>query len=314
MMDHWEVGVVLALRDVQWLRKEPDELIPPLCICLDGNAESKMGDGLFEVDERFLLLEIKPDHSFCSDEWTASTGPKRAYKKLMDLAAQSEASPGLSNLHKLMSLSTQGHFFAFWGESQPSNLAPSHFDQLYLQPYLLTALKEIPDNSSGIKPGSEYSGIPSHKYAKVLLARLPSGLASKTHLAPKWPLTLREMTSEGAVAARSCLKEPGAASVMRSDLRSPGLTMDELQTYVDFLCKESTQDGCKRDETKEDLKLILAGTRGFIRHIGNTSELAIIIAAYKEDQLQPTKGRAPKFYERATIAIEEPAIKKKLGG
>lgn len=304
MKDHWEVGVVLALRDAQWLKANPGVSIPPLNISLDGNAESKMGDGLFEMDERFFLLEIKPDHSFCDSEWTDAKGPKRAYKKLMDLAAQDEAQLLEPTLRLRLSQSARGHFFAFWGESTPPNPDSSHFQRLFFQPYLLTALKALPAGAALRAPGACYSGRPSKSHATSLLLSLPIGLADANHLIPKWPLTMREMMSTGTWMACSCKKSPDASTVKASDLLPVGLDMEELQQYVDFLCKESTEDGCQQNQIEEDLKLVLMGTKGFIRHISGTSQLMMVIRAYKANQLKPTKGRAPPIEEQPKLKLD----------
>ncbi len=302
MKSHWEVGVVLAMRDAQWLQANPGAQIPPLNISLDGNAESKMGDGVHQVGEKFALLEIKSDQSACKSEWTGSMGEKRAYKKLMDLAARDEANNGAPDSREVLSRSTRGHFFAYWGQTQN---AQSHFDQLFLQPYLLTALKSIPVTATLKGPGSCYSGRPSSQHALVLLASLTVGLTNGSILIPCWPLTLAELF-QGAMKARFCHKHPTATSVRSTDLLELGLEVDELQTYVNFLCTERASDGCEKDVLEEELKMMLIGSQGFVRHISNTTELMNVITAYRENRLTPTPGVTPTLTQYPQLDVSKP--------
>lgn len=302
MKSHWEVGVVLALRDAQWLQANPGAEIPPLNISLDGNAESKMGDGVHQVGEKFALLEIKPDQSFCESEWVGSKGPKRAYKKLMDLAAIDEGNNGSIESRKELSRSTRGHFFAYWGETAGTQ---SHLEQLFLQPYLLTALKALPAGSTLERPGSCYSGRPSSQHALVLLGSLTVGLTNGSVLIPQWPLTLAELFHD-AIKARFCHKHPTATSVRSTDLLELGLEVDELQTYVNFLCTERASDGCDKDVLEEELKMMLIGSQGFVRHISNTTELMSVITAYREHRLTPTPGIEPTVSRYPSLDVNKP--------
>lgn len=302
MKNHWEVGVVLALRDAQWLQANPGAEIPPLNISLDGNAESKMGDGVHQVGEKFVLLEIKSDQSACQSEWTGSKGEKRAYKKLMDLAARDEVNNGAAASRKLLSQSTRGHFFAFWGQTES---AQSHFDQLFLQPYLLTSLEAIPAKASHKGPGSCYSGRPSSQYAFALIRSLTVGLTDGSSFAPRWPLTLAELFSLHHTP-RFCQKDPAATSVKKTDLMELGLDVDELQNYVNFLCIERQSDGCDRDALGEELKLMLIGSQGFVRHISHTNELMNVIAAYRDNTLVPTPGLTPEISQHPQLSVTQP--------
>lgn len=299
MKSHWEVGVVLALRDAQWLQANPDATIPAMNISLDGNAESKMGDAIHQFGERFALLEIKPDQSYCQSEWMGSKGPKRAYKKLMDLAALDEVANGLSDTRKTLIQSTRGHFFAYWGQTDVDH---SHMHQLFLQPYLLTALKALPTGKALKQPGSCYSGRPSSQHAVTLEGSLTVGLESGNSFHPHWPLTLANFFSPPN-AVRFCHKDPSAQSVPVSSLLELGLDVDEMQAYVNFLCTEKKSDGCDRDILEEDLKMMLIGSQGFIRHITNTTELMNVIKAYREDRLVPTLGVSPRFNEHPPVTV-----------
>jgi hypothetical protein len=302
-MDHWEVGVVLALRDAQWLEANPGANIPAMNISLDGNAESKMGDGVHQMGERFALLEIKPDQSFCQSEWMDKNGPKRAYKKLMNTAAIDEVKSGDPESRIRMSQSTRGHFFAYWGETSDH---ASHLDQLFLQPYILTALQALPAESTHSRPGSCYSGRPSRTHATALLDSLSIGQHNEKKFYPSFPLSLTDVLLPQRYTSCFCLKNPTANFIDPSALLPLGLEVDELQDYVNFLCKESIEDGCQKNTLEEDLKMMLVGSNGFIRHIRKTSELAQVITAYKQNSLIPTPGVAPTITRCATLNIGLP--------
>lgn len=261
-----------------------------------------MGDGVHQVGEKFALLEIKSDQSACQSEWTGSKGEKRAYKKLMDLAARDEVNNEAADSREVLSRSTRGHFFAYWGQTEN---AQSHFDQLFLQPYLLTALKSIPVTATLKGPGSCYSGRPSSQHALVLLASLTVGLTNGSILIPCWPLTLAELFQD-AMKARFCHKHPTATSVRSTDLLELGLEVDELQTYVNFLCTERASDGCEKDVLEEELKMMLIGSQGFVRHISNTTELMNVITAYRENRLTPTPGVTPTFTHYPQLDVSKP--------
>lgn len=302
MQSHWEVGVVLALRDAQWLQANPQTQIPVMNISLDGNAESKMGDGVHQVGERFALLEIKPDQSFCRSEWAGSKGPKRAYKKLMDLTAIDEVGNRLPYTRKVLSQSTRGHFFAYWGETED---AQGHLGQLFLHPYLLAALADLPTGAMHKSPGSCYSGRPSSGHAIFLAQSLTVGLTNGSIFHPRWPLSLADFFLPLS-AARFCCKQPDATSVRPVDLLELGLEVDELQAYVNFLCTERESDGCKKEVLEEELKIMLIGSQGFVRHISNTTALMNVITAYREQRLTPTLGLRPEFTQYPPVCVAEP--------
>lgn len=92
----WEDSLIVALRDLQWIRKNRATLyemrrhgkaatdaeraaiqakvkdlpVPPALLAkLDGNAESASGDVLTSVEKRFFLLELKASEValYCHD-------------------------------------------------------------------------------------------------------------------------------------------------------------------------------------------------------------------------------------------------------
>lgn len=57
MADPWEVSVVLALRDLQWIMHTMNKTFPAPSISLSGKAESRLGDSLLSAAGRFFYLK-----------------------------------------------------------------------------------------------------------------------------------------------------------------------------------------------------------------------------------------------------------------
>ncbi|XHH27929.1 hypothetical protein WIW49_10580 [Xanthomonas euroxanthea] len=300
MKDHWEVGVVLSFSDAQWLKENQGAALPGLNIAMDGNAESKLGDSVYQDGERFFLLEIKPDQSFCRDEWSGNKGSKRAYKKLMNLASLDETTPNDPALIEYLCLSVRGHFFGFWTEILPHQ---DHLDQLLLQPYLLTALADFPAKHPQVPPGHCYSGRPSSTHVDNLRANYHVGTYQHPTFSPRWPLSIADVLVNQSSKASFCIN-PGLASVPTNAVLPLGLELQELQKYVNFLCRESIADGCQQDSMEEDLKMILLGSNGFIRHITSTRLLLKVVEEYLNGRLLSTPGRRHKDFSGLPFEVK----------
>ncbi|MDX6081214.1 hypothetical protein SIL81_07960 [Xanthomonas campestris pv. incanae] len=133
----WEISVVIALRDQQWLMR--DASMPMPAINLSGNAESRLGDCLLTAHDRFFVIEIKPTTGQFSAEWKKKTVEnveqfkKRAFASTLDLADRLSKSSGTSAIHaqKDVLRSLLGHHFVYWDDAEKS---------LCIQPYLSTVL------------------------------------------------------------------------------------------------------------------------------------------------------------------------------
>ncbi len=133
----WEISVVIALRDQQWLMR--DTSMPMPAVNLSGNAESRLGDCLLTAHDRFFVIEIKPTTGQFSAEWKKKTVngveqfKKRAFASTLDLADRLNKSNGNSAVQaqKDVLRSLLGHHFVYWDDVEKS---------LCIQPYLSTVL------------------------------------------------------------------------------------------------------------------------------------------------------------------------------
>ncbi|MBO9879766.1 hypothetical protein, partial [Xanthomonas sp. D-99] len=149
-----------------------------------------------------------------------------------------------------------------------------------------------------IPTGKCYGGLPSRKHADDLLDRYIFGCKEGNRITPYWPVSLAMVVEDGDVKAVFCEKQLGSNFFDPKSVSSPGLDLDELQSYVDFLCEHKTEDGCEKDSDEEELKMILFGTNGFIRHISTTKQLKRTISNYQKGTLEPiagSKGRSDQL-------------------
>ncbi|CAJ9572981.1 hypothetical protein [Burkholderia pseudomallei] len=139
----WEDALIVALRDLQWIRKNKavlDEIrrygkaatdadkaaikeqvgdlpVPPALLAkLDGNAESASGDILTSAEKRFFLLELK-----ASEAGLGSEKAKFVYSCLESVDPENEED------RALLELSRRGHHVLYPVVEPASNSAPSGF-------------------------------------------------------------------------------------------------------------------------------------------------------------------------------------------
>lgn len=63
----WEDTVILALRDLQWMKARPKQ--PAALLKLDGNVETALGDAITSVGGRYFLFEFKSDAKLGGSEF-----------------------------------------------------------------------------------------------------------------------------------------------------------------------------------------------------------------------------------------------------
>lgn len=107
----WEDTLILAFRDMQWIKKiqssttdDKQELAKPpaLMIKLDGKAETAAGDILAGINRRYFLFEFKSARSaFKAEE------KKHVYQRLVDAHSSSPCE------EELLDLSLRGHFLVY---------------------------------------------------------------------------------------------------------------------------------------------------------------------------------------------------------
>lgn len=137
--DPWEDALILAFRDMQWIRKiqSANNLAalakpPALFAKLDGRAETASGDILTGHKGKFFLLEFKSSKAQLARE----KNTKSVYAVL--------ANPDLPE--DCRRLSVQGHFVVYpeveVGSTSVQSMLPVHGVHLMCMPYLALKTKE----------------------------------------------------------------------------------------------------------------------------------------------------------------------------
>lgn len=265
MEDHWEVGVVLAFRDMQWLAKPQNMKHPRDNIGLSGRAEFRIGDSIYEIsDEKFFILEYKSDQAQCSSEWNDPSKQKSAFLKLRKLVEGRDLSPDVDR-QSILELSARCHHLAFWAETQNGRAS----EGLFLSPYLLTALTSV----NGVRN------------ADAVLERLQVGVLEEEGFREQWPLSLHQVLNiDYQRAAVVDLRDPNDPILL-----GLGVTAEELNCYVKFLCAGG-----------EKIKALILGDKGFIRVIQSLSELTVVLS---KSDAPHTKGRTLKLIRNSSITF-----------
>lgn len=144
----WEDTLILAFRDMQWIKKiqnpeytKRQELAKPpaLMIKLDGNAETAAGDILAGINQRFFLFEFKSAPTgFKSEE------KKQVHQRLVNAGSEDNYD------EELLELSRRGHFLVYPQPKGADNkscesFALLHRLDLWCAPYCyLVELKQYP--------------------------------------------------------------------------------------------------------------------------------------------------------------------------
>ncbi|MCG8291673.1 hypothetical protein [Pseudomonas entomophila] len=259
----WEDTVILAFRDMQWMRKQnlhkdsfldesaknPSGLAvhtavllkdmvtpPPLLAKLDGRAETASADTLTAVNERFFLLEFKASEARLRDEEV----------KFMHLLMKSVVP---TRDHAFTNLSRRGHFVVYpdFPNGRPhvkQGLLPVHESRLKTQPYL-DALRGEQLDLELIKPADAEQvlwnpsrGLPLYEMAAYLKAlcethsgesaRHPMKAIIATPNGLIWPIAdlsqLVQLAEHFQVS--DYLDEP---SQLKTDLKA---TVDQLRSHI----------------------------------------------------------------------------------
>lgn len=125
----WEDTLILAFRDMQWIKKiqsqehtRRQELAEPpaLMVKLDGNAETAAGDILAGINQRYFLFEFK----------SALTGlkaeeKKHVYQRLVNAKSENNYE------EELLALSHRGHFLVYPKPKSDDNKSCESFALLH---------------------------------------------------------------------------------------------------------------------------------------------------------------------------------------
>lgn len=277
MEDHWEIGVVTAFRDVQWMLKKKDKFFPGINLGLSGNAEGAAGDTLADLGGRYYIFEFKSDQSKCRDEWDGKGWAKGAHLSLMSLCRSIEDSPGNHDFMTLLKYSLRCHHFLYWG--QPSRSSHGILDHLYFEPYLLYSLYE----SVGDEAAATTDGVvrPSGLFKKDLFKEYCCEVKEGSGRLAKCPLTLSDLVANKAELVR--VNEKGERYSLPF-----GLKIQDFQKYLDFIC------GRGSGNDTEDLKVLICSDQGFFRVVRKASQLAQILKEISGGDFSPTPGRLAK--------------------
>ncbi|WP_152236274.1 hypothetical protein [Xanthomonas sp. LMG 12460] len=267
----WEDTVVTALRDAQWLRcarwKSPAAAFPPGFVKLDGNAESAIGDVVYSSGERYFVFEVKARRLGIRDEWVGSDDkrPKLAYRslarywnRLEELSSWGEEDDQeeddqkeRSALLSFFKLSLAGHHFVYWDEWLDDDRGL--VGEIVVEPYVVACAALF-----GAKDEN-----PPWQYLKPW----PRSYFGFTWGEGRNRLTSEVVSLDDALDSEvnTCFSEDG-----RLRGRKVGLTINELQFYVNYLIGE--------DEEEEGIfAVVMSDTGSFYRVVGSTRHLAEVM-------------------------------------
>ncbi len=265
----WEDAVILAFRDMQWMRRqranygafvtahkkqqseqqpsvEVEERLrdfltqtctpPPLLAKLDGHAETASGDTLTSINKRFFLLEFK-----------ASKGKLKTEKIKFMHELMTNVDPDKDVI--FVTLSRRGHFVVYpeFSKGQPraqQGLLPVHEASLETQPYL-DALR-----------GNQW-------------------LSAKT--------TPRHIA-------------PAPAETVLWDV-AQGLSLEEMAAYLEALCEAHSDEG-----SSHPMKAIIATPDGLIWPIADLSQLTQLAPFFhaRPNSNMSTQLQRKEMHETAT--------------
>jgi len=253
MAELWEVSVVLALRDQQWLMR--DASIPMPSVNLSGNAESRLGDCLLTAKDRFFLIEVKPTAEKFKSEWAVDKTAgeerfkKRAFASVIKLAEElgRRPTPTSKGVEPVLR-SLLGHHFVFWDEEEGA---------LAIQPYLSTSLSGYSDAMNIAAPLFIKRG---HQRSKELFSL---SLSDHSSLADSNIFTIcnsgffSEIYSQRLGIAIKAKHPNGGAWL------TLGLLPEDFKEYLQTLCTPM-----------EEINAIILSDQGFIHALRDTQDIA----------------------------------------
>lgn len=269
----WEDTIIIALRDAQWLRcqeyvasdENPDAFYQPMpfiphgMIKLDGRAESHIGDLALRASERFFVIEVKSTKQQVRDEWIkgGTFSPKAVYRRLQELVEGcNQKSPPLDledPMDRWLMFSLNGHFIAYWDPVSKAGGGISA-GSVRLVPYLQAVVD---------------SRMPADERDSRMIDRLPISDVD----AISWPNDGEPATSRHLGRSDCCLSYTEADGTFVLNPEPIGLTLDDFQDYVDYLCCA----GLGTDDGEPIHAVVLSSHGSFFQVVSSTSELALIL-------------------------------------
>lgn len=284
MAELWEISVVLAIRDLQWLMRKNS--IPMPTVNLSGNAESRLGDCLITAEDRFFIIEVKPTSKNFKSEWAVEeiTGKKRfkkrAFASAYEMASKLDGDKNLTTASGNVLRSLLGHHFVFWNETDGT---------LAIQPYLSATLKgyanskEIEDSLLATKRNRRVNNLFSFSLSDhapiddfVTYTECDFGFLSAIY------------SQRLGIAIKS--NKPGNRAWIPIGLRAP-----DFNDYLQILCQKA-----------EEINAIILSDKGFIHTPRNTNDITDFLSALskridelKKDPQSVHRGKPPMPVQQA---------------
>lgn len=318
----WEDSVVTAIRDEKWLHAlrhgAPMRGYPLPQLKMRGNAESRLGDLIDIVGERFFLFEVKATRQDIKDEWDTENKKDNHLKKAFRVLRKCVVEPtNAVEAERTIELSLRGHFLAYWTEeyvesggeeitqASLSKMNPPHraaFDDLAITldavvatPYLIGCMTYWeeptkhpldcldPDHAASIIRDTVQS-----RYSVAFYHPQNGSLMERDHI----PLA---MLYEGAGRTLDWSSVESGPMPM---LMEWGLDLDEMKEYMERLC-------APYGASSEELHAVVMSTTGrFFRVFISTAELENMVSPSTP---APSTPRRTRRYERLVQTTHAPA-------
>jgi hypothetical protein len=274
----WEDTVVTAIRDEKWLHalRHGDGRaieLPALHLRFKHTAEQRLGDLLDKTNgDRFFLIEVKGTRDKIEAEWNTKNARNEHQKLALREIRKWFGSSSAKLENDLLELSVRGHHFAYWwGHPVDTEFSSSSDEEkilsellrkegcVVIEPYALACARLMRSFEGGIM------GV-TPLLDRFALAYAQSGSREKS-VVEQIPLSV-------VYEARAQLIEldHGAPSVTAKKVSALGLTLDEMQRYVNALC-------ARPGVNDEPIIAVLMSTSGnFFRISTTTSNLKLLVS------------------------------------
>lgn len=256
-----ESSVVIALRDWQWWSGLIKKKNIGMFVSLSGNADKKFGDLKVGLKDRFYLFEAKSTWDSVPEEWERpkERGRKHAHCMLRGAIEELTNSAKSKSAKDIVGISLRGHHFLY---ADPSGKRPS----LRIEPYLMGTLRAggFAENVSQEPRRSRVevlnleAGLPWLKRVSVAVKARAQGDPSTLlfDVQDSWTLSQFFRSAAALISPKNIAWRP------------TGVTLGELDRYIQFLCNGKD----------EEISGVVATANGsFFAFCGSTGELEALV-------------------------------------
>ncbi|WP_045760605.1 hypothetical protein [Xanthomonas albilineans] len=256
-----ESSVAIALRDWQWKSGLINRKNIGMFVSLSGNADKKFGDLKVGLKDRFYLFEAKSTWDSVSEEWErpSDKGRKHAHCKLRGIIEDLAVAERKEEASHIVRTSLKAHHFLY---ADVHGKRPA----LRVEPYLMGTIR---DGGFSENPEQE----PGRQRSEKVNLRRGLTAFNTVHVAVKAkakpdPLHLLFDTVESWTVAQFFGSAAALISPKFARWVHLGVTLDELDEYVQFLC----------DGKDEEINAIVASANGsFFVFNGSTAQLVSLV-------------------------------------